>query len=409
MATTTSQSIFGNHYLPARCSSALADTAVQAVEYADQLSHPHRQILVVVIPRMHCSENVLDCITYLTAVQMKLLAEVFYTGLLLAWNWGGGDLNSSGSASHQESISGVDIMQEDTLEADNDPFRELVEALGVHQIFSDGLASSVASASALKRRSDVHSSECRNRQLGKCYVTFSSLVDCTHFLPHSVAAKTTYTNSFFWIFLALVVGCDCLETIWKIAGGRNSWRCRNGVLLDIALHKMFDRGDCVLLPTTGYTDMSATIDVVFCWRTADDTAFHVTCRPNDPDEQINITADGKIEYRTSAVRSICNHDRFRFYTTDPKKYPLPHPLLLELHHMLWGMIAAAGLGETNSARKARVHGDRKRKRSGHPQLSTRKRSGDPQHHLEENEDGDNDDDDDLQDFSGSGNNAKISC
>jgi len=38
-----------------------------------------------------------------------------------------------------------------------------------------------------------------------------------------------------------------------------------------------------------------------------------------------------------------------------------------------------------------------------------KRSGDPQHHLEEDEDGDNDDNDDHQDFGGSGNNAKISC
>ena len=82
MATTTSQSILGNHYLPARCSSALADTAVQAVEYADQLSHPHRQILIVVIPRMRCSENVLNCITHLTAAQMKLLAEVFYVKIL---------------------------------------------------------------------------------------------------------------------------------------------------------------------------------------------------------------------------------------------------------------------------------------------------------------------------------------
>jgi len=53
-------------------------------------------------------------------------------------------------------------------------------------------------------------------------------------------------------------------------------------------------------------DMSATIDVVFCLRTADDTALHVTCRPIDPDEQINITDYGKIEYRTSAARSIHN-------------------------------------------------------------------------------------------------------
>lgn len=55
-------------------------------------------------------------------------------------------------------------------------------------------------------------------------------------------------------------------------------------------------------------------------------------------------------------RNIADGDVFRFWTNDPVERPLPHPLLLSTHAMLWRMICAAGLGISDARKKRRILG-----------------------------------------------------
>lgn len=61
------------------------------------------------------------------------------------------------------------------------------------------------------------------------------------------------------------------------------------------------------------------------------------------------------------MRAMKTGDRFRLFTVDPIEYPLPHPLLLSLHAVLWEMISAAGLAELD-----RVKANRREQYNGPP-------------------------------------------
>lgn len=53
----------------------------------------------------------------------------------------------------------------------------------------------------------------------------------------------------------------------------------------------------------------------------------------------------KTEYDRGPLRSMKAREKFRLFTDRPAKYPLPHPLLLELHSVLWGMVGSTGNAE----------------------------------------------------------------
>lgn len=71
-----------------------------------------------------------------------------------------------------------------------------------------------------------------------------------------------------------------------------------------------------------------------------------------PTEQVDESLEN---YRfMGVVRPISIGDRFRLFTRNPARVPLPHLLLLSLHCMLWDMIAGAALNETAKAKQACV-------------------------------------------------------
>lgn len=54
------------------------------------------------------------------------------------------------------------------------------------------------------------------------------------------------------------------------------------------------------------------------------------------------------------MRQIEDADAFTLWTNDPRIYPLPHPLLLSVHEMLWRMVDAVELGTTAALKKRRA-------------------------------------------------------
>lgn len=54
------------------------------------------------------------------------------------------------------------------------------------------------------------------------------------------------------------------------------------------------------------------------------------------------------------VRQIQDGDVFRLFTDDPARLPLPQPLLLSLHAVLWQTIGSAGLGESSHKKRKRL-------------------------------------------------------
>ncbi|KAA8910311.1 hypothetical protein FN846DRAFT_761139, partial [Sphaerosporella brunnea] len=201
-----------------------------------------------------------------------------------------------------------------------------------------------------KRRNAILREDCLRRQLDRCMLTHTHAdlnVEACHILPHSLAAKTSYRNCIFWFMLAILLGADWQRRIWQLAGGNKSYAPTNGLALGNGMHTLFDRGLFTLRPVTlGCSDASRIVDVQLNWKTRTHTATSVTMLPGELDAQLS----GDTRYRYNPLtdpRSIRNGDRFRLFTNDPEKLPLPSPVLLELHAALWALIGAVGLTETN--------------------------------------------------------------
>lgn len=109
---------------------------------------------------------------------------------------------------------------------------------------------------------------------------------------------------------------------------------------------LFDRGLFWLVPhlPAGFDpEASRYYDIEFIWR-ADQRSLSsiMTFLPQDPDAQLDRA--GRLNLLDNA-RRMETGDRFRLFTRDPERSPLPYPLILSLHAMLWEMVASSGLQE----------------------------------------------------------------
>lgn len=80
-------------------------------------------------------------------------------------------------------------------------------------------------------------------------------------------------------------------------------------------------------------------------------ALLVSQLPDDPARQLDCHGFHRL---LDTARPIKPGDRFRLQTHDPAAYPLPHPLLLDLHALLWVMIASSGAAETMHMKQIRT-------------------------------------------------------
>jgi len=306
-------------YLPPKCSQEVLDSAVAAVCSAEQLAKDHREILICVMVHMRCPDAILARIGTLNPVQMAVLAEVFYVSLAEIFH--GWKPRGSGLLGNTDDL----------------PFRDLADVLGLTHMLGTRPASISVATAALKP--DLLFSECSKRQLGLCYITHNEKAECSPILPHSVMVLGTYRHMFFWLFLALLVGPDFQEKIWEIAGGENVWGCTNGILLSPSMHKLFHEGQCSFHPDPGYDATSTVIDVTIHSRGSGRElgGISTTCH-SEPAMQVTIAEDGTLQFPECTPMFVRGNSRFRFFTVDPANYPLPHPILLELHHTLWSVI-----------------------------------------------------------------------
>lgn len=248
--------------------------------------------------------------------------------------------------------------------------------------------------------------ECALRQLNECPVTLRAGADeCSHLLPHSLAAVVTDDNAAFWFLLALVFGTDVRDEIWQLAGGPRSFSTANAILLDSTLHTYFDKGQIWLVPMPGEAvpitaageqqprpdgepqqqewegvpvssgvseDESGDLD-----KSYEDEGSSDGYGDDDDDDSDNTNEDREsavpdyydvelrwmsadvLDFGTLATvpfrqhnaprpRPLSTGDRFRLSTPDRVRWPLPHPLLLDLRIALWTMIGAAGLAESTA-------------------------------------------------------------
>lgn len=376
----------------------------------------------------------------LDPVQFQLLAKIFEDGLLAARNFGGRPSNQAtpadsddfyfGSAgSKRSSVDDVDIWDDQDppsakrprlAECDgagsasmspvvsSDPptptpepapintmgpppsrVQLLFQALGVPHTLPDA-----SRPERLARRGSLQDA-CLARQNRTCPITGRGAdmfkLETAHLVPHSIAAISTVDDAPYWRLLTLTIGPELTNRVFEIVGGANSFRSSNGLTMDPILHgSLFDRGLFWLLPhlPDGFDpDVSHYYDIEFIWR-ADHRSLSsiMTFLPQTPDTQLDRA--GRLNLLDDA-RRMETGDRFRLFTRDPERYPLPHPLLLSLHAMLWEMIASSGLLETARTRQADAAGpasgtsDARRGRRGplrarsQPRGSQRPRSAGP--------------------------------
>lgn len=161
----------------------------------------------------------------------------------------------------------------------------------------------------------------------------------------------------FWSFLTNILGAPLTDFVYEIAGGRKSFGTMNGVIMETWVHGLFDKGLIWLIPQVTDFNSLTTIqyDFEFKWRgDAETIDTFLTMLPESADEQ--LATDGT-PYRVRGGRPIGIGDRFCLFTTDPALYPLPHPLLLSLHALLWDLISQAGLADTVQAKRDRLNSD----------------------------------------------------
>lgn len=170
------------------------------------------------------------------------------------------------------------------------------------------------------------------------------------------------------MLLGVCLGPSLRDTVFSILSSGNSSTTTNSLVLDPGFHKLVDKGTLHLAPV-GLPD--ATFDAATCsqydvrftwWGSVEELGVCLTTVWHYPEDQVrpasiragNHTGVIPLQHvRLGPPRIIDDGNLFRLFTNDPEKYPLPHPLLLDLHGMLWRMISAAGMIEGTIAKKRR--------------------------------------------------------
>lgn len=304
-----------------------------------------------------------DRILALPVDQLKQMAKLFTAALAGARSWGGTPKSASSTASTPTLVPSLGvtdpIINYDSLFStlQIQPFPDMASA-------ADGDDQSPAVKGKARQRPAYQKHACFDRQAQSCAITGGkSNLQHAHIIPHSIVSLSGSdgrTATLFWMALAIILGPSLRDTVFSIVGaGENFYNTTNSIALVSGLHGHLDTGQLHLVPevATETFDASTTrhLDIRICWLgSLLDLALISTARPLDPDDQVRVH-ENTHSYVAPVLptRAVADGDRFRLFTNDPDQHPLPHPLLLGIHTMLWRMIATAGMAETTHARKRR--------------------------------------------------------
>lgn len=285
----------------------------------------------------------LDRILALGPTDLSLLARLFTVALLGARSWGG-----QLPAGHRTRA-----------EVSEDPvavFGPLFTTLGIHHLPPS--YEPVAPSSTATHRSERQKENCMIRHEHRCPISLRKATSLTHahIVPHSIVSDSNLSTSF-WMLLTLILGPAMRDRFFDILGADAVYTTINSIVLTNDLHSYYDTGLLTLSPSPSIP--SEPFDpqtwnsynvVLHWWHDQEELDTWVTHLPINPDEQLTHTGD-KFSHVVSAKRELRDRDQFRLFTNYPDRLPLVHPLLLDLHGVVWRMIIEAGLGQSVATHK----------------------------------------------------------
>lgn len=329
---------------------------IEMIEDVFGLDDIDRLVLIGVLQHVpSTSSSIISRITALNPDQVKLLAEILMVGLLNARSMGGSFTHNLLTGAHVSSscsaIAGGVAVRPLSPEVTDLAVGELFAHLQIEP-FPFAPTNIINQSWDITPGGGVANRVNRPSRLGHDQpISRSSLTPRT-------ARRTP--DAGFWLLVAIVLGPTLRGQLYGILYGSNSFSTANWLAMDCALCRLFVKGAALLLPCfpEGRTFNSATCrsyDVAFRWREhTRDPKLSMTLLPQLPEEQILTSTDGQFTSVQAAPRPIMDGDVFRFWTNDTLGKPLPHPLLLSTHAMLWRMVSAAGLGTTSTQLKRRI-------------------------------------------------------
>lgn len=347
-------------------------------------------------PNSDCGYTFYDRILRLPIEQLKLMAKLFTAALASARSWGGTKKSDAGTSTTPTPLSslglGDPIIDYDLLFStlQIQPFPDMAGGADSDQPGNDQPSSQGKGKHT--PRPVYQRRACFDRQLQSCAITGGqSNLQHAHIIPHSIVSLSGSdgsTATLFWMALAIILGPSLRDTVFSIVGaGENFYNTTNSIALVSGLHGHLDTGQLHLVPEIGNTAFDPTttrhLDISVCWLgSLLDLALISTARPLIPEDQVRVQ-ENTSSYAPPMIptRAVADGDRFRLFTNNPEEQPLPHPLLLGIHTMLWRMIATAGMAETSHAKKRRHvdavdrSGPKRAKRGGSGMRRARGRRG----------------------------------
>lgn len=331
------------------------------------LNDTDRLVLIGVLQHLPSTSpsGIISRVATLGPKKLKLLASIFIDGLFDVRSWGTRHNSFTDTLSIPGNGTRVDPDSPTNLPEPPHFVNPAVSALFSHlQILPFPTTTTLVAdrdrAIPPGKRSQKLSTDCLERQESLCPITTRSLThETAHLVPHYLSCTAT-PNTTFWLLIAIVLGPTLRDQLFEIVYGAESYSTTNGLLLDSSLRRLFDKGAALLLPRfsdeTVYDPTTCyAYDVIFRWRDhARDLKLWMTYLPWLPEHQLVESADGLLARVQIDPRPITDRGVFRLWTNDPVEKPLPHPLLLSTHAMLWRMISAAGLGVAGARRKRRI-------------------------------------------------------
>lgn len=347
------------------------------------LEYSERAVLTAVLqhmptpaPTADFSLPITDRILALPLPLLKLLARLFTTALLDARSWGGTKPKSGGTQSR--TTTNISTAETGTVDGDNSvadnplsKYSPLFAALGLSALpdtvpsdenYNDG-RDTPAPTSHSRHRSAREKDLCFKRHRYRCPITFrKESLTHAHLIPHSITSMSSSAAAPFWMLLSICLGPTIRDRVFATVGGALSFSTTNSIALDSSLHQYFDKGLFHLVPIDANQDpaQTATCDVRLQWRGSDaELRGLMTPLPQNLEDQVTIsTTNQRMSYNVPAdapYRQVVHGDHFRLWTSKPNTAPLPHPLLLQVHALLWSMIAAAGMAQPEKGRAKRQY------------------------------------------------------
>lgn len=211
--------------------------------------------------------------------------------------------------------------------------------------------------------SDKPKSDCSCRPHDGCPITLNTeTVKHAHIIPHSLANLEDKNTFPFWMMLGICLGPELRDMIFSIVSSDNRCRTTNLMTLDGPLLSLFRNGAVHLVPVGDYgatfeASTCSQYDVHFIWWDPDPYPSRwITTAYENPEDQVReVSVKDAVNLHTGVVpfervrggpqHHIVDGNRFRLFTNTPDSYPLPHPLLLDLHAMLWRMLTISGISK----------------------------------------------------------------